>query len=166
MNFSNYEWLAAVIGAHSNQKLQGRTRLQKEMKLLQRLEMPVSYIYSIHFYGPYSEDLQSDIGLLKEFGLVVETEEKSESGITTYTFELVGNPDLPPISNFQSAIDRMSNAESTILELAATYDTFRTIGSDHEEALERLRIKKGTKCNPERENQALKLLEDLELIWS
>jgi len=33
----------------------------------------------------------------------------------------------------------MEQTELTVLELAATYDTFREMGSDHAEALTRLR---------------------------
>lgn len=63
-------WLAAVIAAHPEHKVVGRTRLQKTVKLLQRLGAPMDYDYMIHFYGPYSEGVQADIGLLEAFGFV------------------------------------------------------------------------------------------------
>jgi hypothetical protein len=50
-----------------------------------------------------------------------------------------------------------------VLELAATYDSFREAGLEHEEALESLRRKKGNKCEGGREEQALALLSKLGL---
>lgn len=60
-----FQWLAAVIAAHPEHKVIGRTRLQKTVKLLQRLGVPTRFGYKLHHYGPYSEDLQSEIGLLQ-----------------------------------------------------------------------------------------------------
>ena len=64
----NDQWLAALIAAHPDQKIHGRTRLQKEVMLLQRLGFPTDYLYSIHFYGPYSESVHADLGVLRAFG--------------------------------------------------------------------------------------------------
>jgi hypothetical protein len=38
-----FRWLAAAITAHPDRKVVGRTRLQKEIKLLQRLKFPTEY---------------------------------------------------------------------------------------------------------------------------
>jgi hypothetical protein len=80
MSVENYRWLAALIAAHPGRKVVGRTRLQKEVKLLQRCGFPTDYSYTIHFYGPYSEALQADIGLLGAFGLADETPDVSKEG--------------------------------------------------------------------------------------
>src|SRR5207253_2439929 len=64
--------LAAVIAAHENHQVVGRTRLQKTIKLLQRLGLPTDYGYMNFFYGPYSEAVQTDIRLLAHQGLVSE----------------------------------------------------------------------------------------------
>lgn len=50
-----FRWLAGAIAAHKDRKVVGRTRLQKEIKLLQRLGFPTEYSYTLFFYGPYSE---------------------------------------------------------------------------------------------------------------
>jgi hypothetical protein len=47
--------------------------------------------------------------------------------------------------------------------LAATYDAFREAGSDHEEAIKRLRRKKGSKCDNGNQEKALELLVALGL---
>ena len=162
-----HRWLAAVIAAHPEHKLVGRTRLQKTVKLLQRLGAPLDYDYMLFFYGPYSEGVQADIRLLENFGLVTEEECTARDGQPYYTFTahddavaLAKSEEFTPCAD---AIVRMSAAEPVVLELAATYDTFREMGSDHEKALKRLRRKKGRKCEQGGEEKALALLRELGL---
>lgn len=57
----------------------------------------------------------------------------------------------------------MNDADATILELAATYDAFKELGSDNEEAMRRLRQKKGAKCDGGRDEETVKLLQKLGL---
>lgn len=69
----------------------------------------------------------------------------------------------PEVRKFQQAIQTMSKADPVVLELAATYDAFREMGHDHKTALERLKRKKGVKCEDGRTGQALQLLKKLGL---
>ncbi|KKL80241.1 hypothetical protein LCGC14_2006760, partial [marine sediment metagenome] len=46
MSIENYRWLAGLIAAHPERKVVGRTRLQKEVKLLQRCGFPTDYSYT------------------------------------------------------------------------------------------------------------------------
>lgn len=163
MSLRNQKWVAALIAAHPDQRIFGRTRLQKEVKLLQRLDFPTDYSYSIHFYGPYSESLQSDIGLMEVYGLISESCEQGRDGNEYYVLEATESADLPDVSEFEGFIAQLCNAPTVVLELAATYDAFRERGDDHEEALERLRRKKGAKCENGNEDAALELLSDLGL---
>jgi uncharacterized protein YwgA len=158
-----FRWLAAAIAAHKDRKVVGRTRLQKEIKLLQRLEFPTEYSYTIFFYGPYSEGLNADVRLLKSLGLVNEEEHQSKKGDPYYVFVASAAAQMQEVAPFQRFIDRMQQAEPVVLELAATYDAFRTTGSNHATALERLRRKKGSKCEQGNEESALALLRDLGL---
>ena len=159
-----FRWLAAVIAAHPNRRVVGRTRLQKTIKLLQRLGLPTDYGYTIFFYGPYSEGLHADIGLLKHFGLIEEEERKGQDGSTYYIISATEESALPrDIGPFQRWIDKLQASDATVLELAATYDSFRGMGTDHDEAIVRLRRKKGTKCDGGNEEAALRLLRDLDL---
>lgn len=163
----NFMWLAAVIAAHPEHKVVGRTRLQKTVKLLKRLGAPLDYDYMIHFYGPYSEGVQADIGLLEKLGVVREEPHTSVDGSSYYVFEARGEAiDLAAseiMKPFQLGIDLMGQTDPVVLELAATYDAFREVGADHPTALERLRRKKGTKCEGGREASALSLLKKLNL---
>jgi uncharacterized protein len=164
MRFSDYEWVAAVIDAHPSHKVCGRTRLQKTVKLLQRLGLPTSYGFTIHYYGPYSEDLQSDIGLLEQFGLVSEEGQVNQQGDPYYVFRANSGAELPDVSQFKTATDKIAQADAIVLELAATYDAFLELGADEAEAMERLRRKKGRKCEEGRAERALSLLNELKLL--
>jgi uncharacterized protein YwgA len=164
MNQERFRWLAGVIAAHPKREVHGRTRLQKTIKLLQRLDLPTDYSYTIHFYGPYSEGLQAEIGLLEAFGLVSEEIRQAQDRTPYYVLCAAPEAAMPAqIEPFQPAIDTMNAATSVVLELAATYDSFREMGSDHQEALVRLRRKKGSKCDGGNEDEAMELLSSLGL---
>jgi uncharacterized protein YwgA len=162
-----FRWLAGAIAAHKDRKVVGRTRLQKEIKLLQRLGFPTEYSYTLFFYGPYSEGLQADIGFLQAFGLVTEEERLSHQGDTYFVLKASADADMPPeMAPYRRYIDLMQEADAVVLELAATYDMFRTMKSDHDDAMMRLRRKKGDKCDNGNDNKALDLLHGLGLLSS
>ena len=141
-----FRWLAAAIAAHPDRRIVGRTRLQKEIRLLQRLGYPTEYHYKLHFYGPYSEGLHSEIGLLESLGLIEEQEQRAADGAPYFILQATPEADLLGIEAYQPFIDIMAESDATVLELAATYDMFRHMGSSHQDALVRLRRKKGSKC--------------------
>ncbi len=163
MRIENFRWLAAIIAAHPNRELTGRTRLQKEVKLLQRLNFPTDYSFKSYFYGPYSEGVQSDIGLLEKLGLIKEIPGTRRDSRPYYVFKAEDNAVLDEMSVFQRYIDIFEDTETDVLELAATYDSYRELGLDHKEALKSLRRKKGEKCGGGNERAALELLRKLEL---
>jgi uncharacterized protein YwgA len=157
-------WLAGVIAAHSNRQVVGRTRLQKTVKLLQRKGLPTDYLYTIFFYGPYSEDVHADVRSLEAQGLIREVERQNQEGTPYYILQATEEAVLPEIEPFQPFIDLMEKADPVVLELAATYDTFREMDYDHAQALAFLRQKKGPKCDGGREKKALELLVQLKLL--
>jgi uncharacterized protein len=162
-----FQWLAAIIAAHPDHRVYGRTRLQKTVKILQRLGAPLDYEYMIHFYGPYSEGLQSEIGLLEKMGLVKEYMQRKGDGSPYYVLEATSQA-IPlsediDLQGYKDAIKEMNNTEGTVLELAATYDAFRELGSDPEEAKSKLIAKKGSKCDEGRAENAIDLLVRLGL---
>lgn len=159
----NYRWLAGLIAAHPNRKIVGRTRLQKEVKLLQSVGFPTDYDYRIHFYGPYSEGIVSDIGFLEAAELLVETSDVSNEGNQYYVLHANPAAELEGIEDYHDYIQKLSEADPIVLELAATYDAFRDAGADHEDAVTRLRRKKGSKCDGGKLEAALVLLDQLGL---
>ncbi|MGD9713903.1 MAG: hypothetical protein AB7V46_17875 [Thermomicrobiales bacterium] len=163
MRTGNFWWLAAVIAAHEGHRVVGRTRLQKTVKLLQRLGLPTDYRYSIFFYGPYSEGVFGDVQLLQQMGLVREEEHPGEGSNPCFILTACPEAALDELSNWRPAIDLMQRAEAVVLELAATYDAFREMGSEHDEAVARLKHKKASRWNEERHQRALGLLHGLGL---
>ena len=163
MSLKNLQLIEALISAHPDHTVCGRTRLQKEVKLLQRLGFPTDYSYSIHFYGPYSESLQSDLGMMEAFGMLEVSRESSQGGNEYYVLEAINSTDLLDISEFKEFVGYLIKAPTVVLELAATYDAFREQGDDHETGLVRLRRKKGVKCDNGNEEAALTLLDGLGL---
>src|SRR3990172_7393227 len=139
----NFRWLAGVIATHKDRQIVGRTRLQKEIKLLQRLDLPTRYQFTIHFYGPYSEGLHAELGLLERMGLVSEQEEVNQQGKTYFIVTAAPEAVLEEVAPFTDAIRAIESTDAVVLELAATYDAFREMGDDRENALRRLRRKKG-----------------------
>lgn len=164
MRTGNFWWLAAVIAAHEGRRVVGRTRLQKTVKLLQRLGLPTDYRYSIFFYGPYSEGVFGDTQLLAQMGLITEQEcPAGEAGTPYFVMTARQEAALEELSRWQEGIEAIQAADLVVLELAATYDAFREMGSDHEEAVTRLKHKKASRWTPERHARALELLRGLGL---
>lgn len=160
-----YRWLAAVIAAHPRRQVYGRTRLQKTVRLLQSLGLPTNYPYKNYFYGPYSEALQGDIGLLDQLGLVNESAQPAQDGSVYYLMTATEDATAEEeMGGFQSFIELFNGTDPVVLELAATYLSFREMGSNHEQAEEALRLKKGRKCEGGNEEAALELLRQTGLL--
>ncbi|MFM8474804.1 MAG: hypothetical protein ACKOEO_03290 [Planctomycetaceae bacterium] len=87
MSLKNHKGITALIAAHPDQQIFGRTRLQKVVKLLRRLGFPSDYAFSIHFDGPYSNSLQWDVGLMQAFGLIEESAETGRDGKDYYVLK-------------------------------------------------------------------------------
>jgi uncharacterized protein YwgA len=121
-----------------------------------------SYGYKIHFYGPYSEALQSDVDLLEHLNLVEVDKKQTQLGDVCYVIRATARS-LPDVTKYREAIGKLSRVDPVVLELAATYQCFRELEGSHQEAIVRLRRKKGSKCNEGREDRALELISELGL---
>jgi uncharacterized protein YwgA len=166
MAFENAQWLAWVVAAHPNREVVGRTRLQKTVWLLQRLGMPTDYTFSLHFYGPYSEELRADISLCEQFGVLEEQPKTAQDGTEYYIVSAPPANTKPQFEPFVEYVRMFAQQDAVVLELAATYDAFREQGLRHAEALRRLRAKKGSKCAEGREKTAVELVEHIGLSAS
>jgi uncharacterized protein YwgA len=160
----NCWWLAAVIAAHPHRRVLGRTRLQKSIKLLQRVGLPTDYRFALFFYGPYCEGIVADVRLLECLGLVRESPLPSAEGSSpAYVIEAAETAQREEIITYLPWIHRLQQADLVVLELAATLDAYRELGHDTSQALQRMRHKKASKWSAEREARALDLLHDLGL---
>jgi len=159
-----FRWIAAVIFAHPGHTVYGRTRLQKEMLLLQRCGLPADYDFRMHYYGPYSDGIQSDLNLLDRMKLVSQEPAVTEMTGKRYTiFTASKEARMDAMDDFQGAINRMADTDTVVLELAATYDAFYEKVNDHDRARSLLGRMKKDKCTEERVRHAMKLLSDLGL---
>lgn len=160
----DFRLLAAVIAAHPDRQVAGRTRLQKTVKLLQSMGLQTRFTYSIHFYGPYSEDLQACLGLLEKMGLAEEGGRVTAEGEKFYYIEkATPAADTALVHSYQQQISLMANTPTDILELAATYQAFCEQGENSKTALDRLKRKKASKCIGDNVQKAMQLLKQLKL---
>jgi hypothetical protein len=164
MNLENWHWLSAVIAAHPGREVVGRTRLQKTVWLLQRLGLPTDYVYSLHFYGPYSEEVKADIGFAEQLGMLSEEQRVAQNGTEYFVLRAPAPGSLPSVEKFRQPLELLAAEDAIVLELAATYDAFRKMGLDHEAAADSLRAKKGDKCDGGREERAFAVLQRLGLL--
>ncbi len=162
MKIERFRWIASLIAAHPNHKLVGRTRLQKELYLLQRLGMPSDYDYVMYHYGPYSEGVQADLRLLEKLDIVTESE-IAMNGKNWSEFKTEVDAYLTEMEQFNDVIQQLDKTETTVLELAATYDAFCQLGLSDERAMSALLRKKAEKCTDENVQNALNLLKELKL---
>ncbi|MGA9643638.1 MAG: hypothetical protein WBQ72_19730, partial [Terriglobales bacterium] len=121
------------------------------------------YNFSLHFYGPYSEEIKADIGLAERAGLVRETPRTAQDGTEYFVVSAEPFQALPDLGHLKEPLARLVSEDSTVLELAATYDAFRVMGLSHDAAVQSLRAKKGDKCDGGREERALEVLLRLRL---
>lgn len=87
--------IIAVFGAHSGKKIQGRTRIQKIICLLQfKDKVPFSYNFKSYYYGPYSDDLSEDINNLVGMKLIKEDVIFTRYGSYRYDYNLTDKGNL------------------------------------------------------------------------
>lgn len=163
MSVEKFRWLAGVIAAHPGGKVEGRTRLQKTMMLLQQKGLPTDYLYSIYFYGPYSDGVSSDVVLLESLGLVEESPEEIGYPTPRYTIIAQDGAELGEMEEYRKDINSMAKASLDALELAATYRAFFEMYGDHDDAMKRMKHKKAKKCNDKTLADMDNLLQDLGL---
>ncbi len=159
----NYLLVAGLIEAHPNREVVGRTRLQKTVRLLQRAGMGTDYTFSIYSYGPYSEELHSDITTIQKIGLGLGEFRELREDPGHVVIRVIAKARNIRIDPFRDFIRTLANKQVTVLEIAATYDVFREMGSDHGDALRRLNAKKGAKLSTENIVEAISLLRTLGL---
>lgn len=115
-------------------KVKGRTRFQKVVYLLkEKYGLEMFYKFMPYYYGPYSDDLQSDIDILSRLGIIsVETVSLSE-GRVLYVHTLTDKgkrltnkieKEMPnkQIKQLQSALNELNNLETEDLVKSAKED--------------------------------------------
>jgi len=107
-------------------KVYGRKKIQKMVHLLESAGANMPFKYEYHYYGPYSAELQEEINVLVQQGLLTETKDDeayvyaiTEKGKKfKETLETVGGYNI----NFNAELlNSMSKESSQFLEMASTY---------------------------------------------
>lgn len=164
MKHERHNVLAAVIAAHPNRTVSGRTRLQKTIMLLQEKGLPTDYDYMLYFYGPYSEALHVETGMLVSKNVIEESTSLTSAGNTIYNITATNNTALDDIKrNFGVYIEQLCQHETVVLELAATYIGFLKLGMNESEAWRAVKKKKGDRCSEKNKKNAKSLLQELEI---
>ena len=83
------ELLIATFGLSSDCRIEGRTRVQKEVCDLQyEHNIPLDFSFHSYYYGPYSDDLAGLIGDLVDLKILKEDAVEFQYGPTRYDYRL------------------------------------------------------------------------------
>ncbi len=83
----------SLLMANSGEKIEGRTRMQKLVFLMQEEynqadRLPGTYTYVPYDYGPFARDLYDDLDRLEEQGVIEEEREQMADGSYKYNYVL------------------------------------------------------------------------------
>jgi len=132
------------------------SRLQKLVLLLQFFGYPTDYIYKMHNEDPYSEDLCTEIDMLKLTDYIISSSDGMLVASDNYEIE----DDLKIYDEF---IEVASKEDEVILELVTMMVVFLQWGyGDANAILKRVILKKGReKCTKDNMRKATELLLEL-----
>lgn len=83
-----------LLKANDQEPIEGRTRLQKLMFLLQQQlneeggDLPWEYTFEAYDYGPFAKALYHDIDYLRRSGLLAEQERHIDTDVKQYDYKL------------------------------------------------------------------------------
>jgi len=155
----------AEIVKLNDDKLVGKTRLQKTAYFLESYNVGYGFDFNYHYYGPYSESLAIAVEDAKALDLVDVDWAVSQSGMP---YAVYANARLDE-SEQQDAelterrcaiLKKLDNYDAVVLELAATADFLAKNGYDDDPWAETL-MRKAAKVTGDRVGKARKLLEEL-----
>ena len=169
----NAEEIVAGVIALNGGELVGRTRLQKQVYLLDRCGANFGLQFTYHRYGPFSFELAGGVDrACAERQITVE----EKVGRHKVPYAVFRPPDgfEPParLGDLDSGRARellkiMEKVSVTVLELAATIvflrDDWDYYGKDRTDAVDEARMRKPLKATDERMSEALDLLRELKL---
>ena len=134
----NHAELLRLIGAAGG-TVQGRTKLQKLVYLAQQKGWPFTESFRYYLYGPYSEQLASEIEEIRCFGFVTESKQQGHGSALCYTLTDEGRRFIdeytprPLPHGIEEFVADASARESRILELYATVLYLNRIGYGDDE---------------------------------
>lgn len=164
-----------VVGtvALNGGELVGRTRMQKQVYLLDRCGGDFGLRYTYHRYGPYSGELAAGCADAKAEQRIETEEEYGRHGVP-YTIFRSRAGSTPPerlggldAAGARAALEKMGQVSDIVLELAATIvflrDEWRYFDKGNVSAVEETKARKPLKGTEERIGRALELVDALGL---
>jgi len=116
--------LIAIFGVHRGGRIEGRTRIQKLVCLLQnQSKFPFTFKFKPYYYGPYSDDLSDTINFLVGMKLIEETIVPTRFYSFRYDYQLTEKGKLV-FSKVQQRSERIIN--TLIDEIKALEETSTT----------------------------------------
>lgn len=167
--FGREKLVKAILQA-ADGEIVGRIRIQKIVYLLEQLGMRGGFRFSYYHYGPYSGDLSNAVECAIEADKTVGEETRQTAEGATYSIYRLATPADPTperLGNLDArraaeCIRAMKARTSTVIELAATIHWLRE-KERVEDWRKELKIRKPSKADDGRIDQALDLLRELEL---
>ena len=166
------EIVVAMVALHGN-KLVGRTRMQKEVYLLERCGARLGLRYTYHYYGPYSFDLAGGWDIAEGEGRIELDERFSDQGVPYTIFRLkeedvrVKSIGQLSVGVARSFVEKMTKVSDIVLEVAATIlflrDQWSYYGKGEVGPVEETKRRKPIKASRARLELAIALLRDLGL---
>lgn len=153
--------------------LNSRKRLQKVVFLLRASGCPFEADYTLHHYGPYSQEVARLSDEMVQVGLLDESSEQNQVGVQ-YSYSLTENAakevaelDQTPkgkklaeqLAPYENKARELLNSDLWLLEVASTLVYFRQQGHAWPESVER--TCKFKKLDPSSDKKFLKKVEEL-----
>lgn len=141
MNPQEYSKLLSLLNL--SKRIDGRTKFQKIVYILQSHGIDFNKSFRYHYYGPYSAELQLEIEELASRGIVNEITEEPKPGYITYKYEVSDASKLNDnidLQNKEDIIEYLNEKDSQELELISTLFFLRDKGIKNENALKQKTI--------------------------
>ncbi len=109
----------SLLGAHEG-KIEGRTRIQKEVCILKyRDKVPFDFSFKSYYYGPYSSELMGTISDLVGMKLIQETVVSTGYSSYRYDYELThaGRKILDKINRTSNSFPHLSSSVRELEDL-------------------------------------------------
>lgn len=155
--------IPVLLQSLPQQRVVGRTKLQKLIYLLKAAGAPIQYDYKLHHYGPYSAEVAGDVDLLDFIGSIEESIEPIDiynQFLSTFTLREPVDASFSPSTS--ELAETLNAFRSTELEVAATIQYFKELGHTNSEAVALTENMKPTKTTPDVVSRANKILRIVE----
>lgn len=144
------DFILAVLASSPDRKIRGKKRLQKLAYFLKVAGAKYDAQFDIRDFGPFSREVARAAQLLAAKGVIEEKEEPigvSRTFVTIYRLPVVGEGAAAKLGDKYKTILRDLDKFDTIdLEVAATYDFFRSAGLSEDAARKKTVQLKPTKA--------------------